>query len=42
VAEPPACNASPLIVLCRAGHLALLRAVYTRVIVPGAVVEGTT
>ncbi len=37
MAEPPACNASPLIVLARAGHLALQRAVYGTVVVPDAV-----
>jgi len=37
VPEPPACNASPLIVLARAGHLALLRAVYGTVVVPEGV-----
>jgi predicted nucleic acid-binding protein len=39
VAEPPASNASPLIVLARAGHLRLLRELYGTVIVPGAVVS---
>ena len=37
--EPPACNASPLIILAKAGHLDLLRAVYGGVVVPEAVVR---
>ena len=37
--EPPACNASPLIVLARAGHLDLLRTLYGGVIVPDAVAD---
>ena len=37
--EPPACNASPLIVLARAGHLDLLQAVYGSVVVPGGVAD---
>jgi len=39
VPDPPVCNASPLIVLARAGHLDLLRAVYDTVIVPAAVAD---
>ena len=39
MAEPPVCNASPIIILARAGHLHLLRAVYGTVIVPAAVAD---
>ena len=37
MADPPACNASPLIILGRAGQLDLLRAVYGTVVVLDAV-----